>query len=93
MAEGDRPRTCARGYILMDRSAALRYGPFAVGEYREILGRRFRIAGTTDEAASFTTTPIVFMDFRNAQELQEQLRGKTHVRAREDGARAPTSPR
>jgi len=67
-----------RGYsLLMDRSAALRYGPFAVGDTREIQGRRFRIAGTTDEAASFTTTPIVFMDYRNAQELQEPLRGNT----------------
>jgi putative ABC transport system permease protein len=67
-----------RGYsLLMDRSAALRYGPFATGERREILGRRFRIVGTTEEAASFTTTPIVFMDYRNAQELQEQLRGNT----------------
>jgi putative ABC transport system permease protein len=67
-----------RGYsLLMDRSAALRYGPFAVDDYREIQGRRFRVAGTTDEAASFTTTPIVFMDYRNAQELQEQLAGNT----------------
>jgi len=67
-----------RGYsVLMDRSAELRYGPVAVGDYREIQGRRFRVAGTTDEAASFTTTPIVFMDYRNAQELQEQLRGNT----------------
>jgi putative ABC transport system permease protein len=67
-----------RGYsVLMDRSAELRYGTFAVGDTREIQGRRFRVTGTTDEAASFTTTPIVFMDYRNAQELQEQLRGNT----------------
>jgi putative ABC transport system permease protein len=33
--------------------------------------------GATEEAASFTTTPIVFMDYRNAQELQETLRGNT----------------
>jgi putative ABC transport system permease protein len=67
-----------RGYnLLMDRSAALRYGPFHVGEYRELQGRRFRIVGATEDAASFTTTPIVFMDYRNAQELQEQLRGST----------------
>ncbi len=72
------PLDLKRGYsVLMDRSAALRYGPFAAGEQREILGRRFRIVGTTNEAASFTTTPIVFMDYRNAQELQEQLRGNT----------------
>ncbi|HXK10475.1 MAG TPA: ABC transporter permease [Vicinamibacteria bacterium] len=67
-----------RGYnVLMDGSAALRYGPSAVGDEREIQGRRFRIVGTTEEAASFTTTPILFMDYRNAQELQDQLRGNT----------------
>jgi putative ABC transport system permease protein len=72
------PADLKRGYsLLMDRSAALRYGPFATGEQREILGRRFRIVGTTQQAASFTTTPIVFMDYRNAQELQETLRGNT----------------
>jgi putative ABC transport system permease protein len=72
------PADLRRGYsLLMDRSAELRYGPFKVGEQREILGRRFRIVGTSQEAASFTTTPIVFMDYRNAQELQEQLRGNT----------------
>ncbi len=73
------PADLKRGYaMLMDHSAARRYGPFAVGEQREILGRRFRIVGTTLEAASFTTTPIVFMDYRNAQELQEPLRGNTN---------------
>jgi len=72
------PLDLKRGYeLLMDRSAALRYGPFAVGDEREILGRRFRITGATAEAASFTTTPIVFMDYANAQELQETLRGNT----------------
>jgi putative ABC transport system permease protein len=72
------PGDLRRGYsVLMDASAALRYGPFAVGDTREIQGRRFRIAGATEGAASFTTTPIVFMDYRNAQELQETLRGNT----------------
>ncbi len=73
------PQDLRRGYnVLMDRSAALRYGPFSVGEQREILGRRFRIVGTTSEAASFTTTPIVFMGYSNAQGLLEQLRGNTN---------------
>jgi putative ABC transport system permease protein len=75
--EGD-ARDLRRGaYILMDRSAERRYGPFAVGEYREILGRRFKIIGTTEGAASFTTAPIVFMDYETAQERLETLRGKT----------------
>lgn len=67
-----------RGFnVVMDRSASLRFGNFAMNEYREIAGRRFRIIGRSAEAESFTTTPIVFMDFANAQSLQEQLRGAT----------------
>jgi putative ABC transport system permease protein len=64
-------------YIFMDRSAARRFGPFESGEYREILRRRFKIIGTTLGAASFTTAPITFMDYRRAQELNEFLHGKT----------------
>jgi putative ABC transport system permease protein len=75
--EGD-PRDLRRSrYILMDRSAERRFGAFKVGEYREILSRRFKIIGTTSEAASFTTAPISFMDFGNAQELLQTLQGKT----------------
>lgn len=64
-------------YMFMDRSAVRRFGPFSVGDYREVLGRRFKIIGTTSGAASFTTAPIVFMDFDNAQELSQVLDGRT----------------
>jgi putative ABC transport system permease protein len=75
--QGADVRDLKRGrYILMDKSAERRFGPFEVGEYREILRRRFKIIGTTTGAASFTTAPIVFMDFGNAQELLETLQGK-----------------
>jgi len=71
-------RDLRRGqYILMDRSAERRFGAFQVGDYREILGRRFKIIGTTREAASFTTAPIVFMDFRRAQGLTDLAAGRT----------------
>lgn len=74
--EGD-VRDLRRGrFILMDRSAERRFGPFAVGDHREILGRRFKIIGTTSGAASFTTAPISFMDYGNAQELSEVLRNR-----------------
>ena len=64
-------------YIFMDESAARRFGPFAVGEYREILHRRFKIIGTTRDAVSFTTSPIVFRDRRTAEELSPTMRDKT----------------
>lgn len=60
-------------YFFLDGSAVRRFGPFSVGEYREVLGRRLKIIGTTENARSFTTTPISFMDFRLVQELSYQM--------------------
>jgi putative ABC transport system permease protein len=65
-------------YFFLDESAARRFGPFAVGEHREIAGQRLRIIGRTAEARSFTTTPIAFMDLRRAQALDPgSLGGQT----------------
>src|SRR5260370_2542836 len=41
-------------YVLLDRSAERRYGPFAVGEHREMLGRRPTMHAPTSEERSFT---------------------------------------
>lgn len=66
-------------YFFLDGSATRRFGPFAVGDYREVGGRRLKIIGRTEEARSFTTTPIAFMDLRRAQELlRDQLAGQAH---------------
>lgn len=56
-------------YFFLDESAAKRFGPFSVGDYREVLDRRMKIIGLTREARSFTTTPIAFMDYRIAQTI------------------------
>jgi putative ABC transport system permease protein len=40
-----------------------------VGDYREFLGTRLKIIGRTEEAKSFTTTPIAFMSYGLAQQL------------------------
>ncbi len=75
--QGADVRDLRRGdFILMDKSAERRFGRFAIGEHREIFGRRFKIIGTTEGAASFTTAPIVFMDYRRAQELHQSLPSK-----------------
>ena len=60
-------------YLFLDGSAVKRYGPFATGEYREILGQRMKIIGRTRDALSFTTTPISFVDFDRAQKLSSDL--------------------
>ncbi|MHB0971335.1 MAG: ABC transporter permease [Thermoanaerobaculia bacterium] len=56
-------------YIFLDESAVRRHGVFAVGDYREIAGKRMRIIGTTTGAKSFTTTPVAIVDFPRAQAL------------------------
>lgn len=60
-------------YIFMDSSAERRFGPFKTGEYRELLDRRMKIIGRTEQAVSFTTTPLVFMDYHTAQVLGGDL--------------------
>src|SRR5207253_1664912 len=65
-------------YLFLDQSAAKRFGPFALGDYREVNRERLRIIGRTRGAKSFTTTPMAFLDFRLAQRLNAQtLRGNT----------------
>ena len=73
------PADLRRGrYVLLDESAERRFGPFAVGDYREFLGLRLKIIGRTREARSFTTNPIAFLDYRVAQALAPlELRRRT----------------
>jgi putative ABC transport system permease protein len=66
-------RNLRRGkYMILDDSATKRFGKFGVGEYREINGQRLEIIGRTEEARSFTTNPIAFLDYRVAQSLDRQ---------------------
>ncbi|MBK7974321.1 MAG: ATP-binding cassette domain-containing protein [Deltaproteobacteria bacterium] len=66
-------------YLFLDQSAERRFGPFQVGEYREVQGQRMKIIGRTADALSFTTTPIAFADFRQAQSFNaEIMSGKAH---------------
>jgi len=78
VVSGD-PSDLRRGRsFFLDESAVGRFGPFQVGDYREVLGTRLKIIGVTREARSFTTTPIAFMDYDLAQSLDpESLRGRT----------------
>jgi putative ABC transport system permease protein len=78
VAEGNLTDLRRGPYMFLDDSAKKRWGAFAVGDYREVLGRRLKIIGRTVDAKSFTTTPLAFMDYRLAQSLNESdLRGNT----------------
>jgi len=65
-------------YFFLDESSVKRFGAFDVGQYREVVGHRLKILGSTRDAKSFTTTPILFMDYALAQSLNPgTLRGGT----------------
>ena len=73
VTEGDLDDLKRGPYMFLDASAEKRFGKFEVGEYREVLGTRMRIIGKSADALSFTTTPIAFMDFEQAQRMQPSL--------------------
>ena len=65
-------------FVFLDDSAVKRMGAFDTGDYREVADRRLEIIGRTQEAKSFTTNPLAFMDYDLAQSLQpDTLRGRT----------------
>jgi putative ABC transport system permease protein len=69
VTEGN-PEDLRRGdFIMLDQSAMKRYGPFATGDFREVGKHRVKIIGITQEAKSFTTTPMAFMDYHRIQSL------------------------
>lgn len=59
--------------MMLDESAARRFGPFAIGDRRELFGQRIDIVGRTREALSFTTMPLAFTSVQVAQDLEPNL--------------------
>jgi putative ABC transport system permease protein len=65
-------------YMFLDASAERRFGPFSVGEYREVMGYRVKIIGRTRDALSFTTSPLAFLDYSLVQKLAgERMDGRS----------------
>jgi putative ABC transport system permease protein len=78
LSEGDLNDLKRGRYMLLDEAATHRFGKFDVGDYREVQDVRYKIIGRTQDARSFTTTPLAFMDYERAQALQpERLYGQT----------------
>jgi len=56
-------------YAIVDESSMRRLGRFETGDYREILNRRLKLIGISEEVKSFTTAPIIFTSYKTAQNL------------------------
>jgi putative ABC transport system permease protein len=69
VVEGTIPDLRHGSVLFLDDSATRRFGDFHLGEHRDVLGMRFKIAGRTRDAQSFTSTPITFMPYRCAQSI------------------------
>ena len=84
VVEGDLTDLRRGNYAFLDDSAEKRFGQFQIGDYREVIGHRMKIIGRTRDALSFSTTPILFLDFRRAQEMapDELSRNTTYVLVR-----------
>jgi putative ABC transport system permease protein len=57
------------GRIALDRSSMQKVGVFDLGDYRETVTQRLRIAAMTDGITSFTTVPFVFASVDTARAL------------------------
>jgi putative ABC transport system permease protein len=74
MREGDISDVKGGLHAIVDESSVAHLGSIAVGDYREISGRRLKIVGISREAKSLTTAAIVFTSYANARQLVEYVR-------------------
>jgi len=77
VVDGDVAQLSQGPYLFMDESAKRRFGSFQTGDYREMLGQRFKIVGKTRDARSFTTTPVCFLDTKSVNDIIPEHRNKT----------------
>lgn len=56
-------------YMILDKTAENRLGKLTVGSIWELSGKRVKLVGISDGIKSFTTSPMVFMSYRQAQML------------------------
>ncbi|SDJ69928.1 putative ABC transport system permease protein [Bradyrhizobium sp. Rc2d] len=67
VVEGDVRALSQNGAVVVDRTYYDRLGVSKIGSTAEIRGRRVKVVALTDGIRSFTTTPYVFVDLKNAR--------------------------
>jgi putative ABC transport system permease protein len=78
IVEGDMNDLRGTDAIFVDVTAFSRLGELKIGDVRELVRRKVRIAGLTSGIMSFTTAPYIFTSYETAQRIvPEQLAGKT----------------
>jgi len=67
VVEGNAQALSERGTVAVDRSYFERLGVTGIGSTAEIRGHRVKVVAITDGIRSFTTTPYIFVDLKNAR--------------------------
>src|SRR6266581_7443234 len=67
VVEGNAQALSQRDTVAVDRSYFERLGVTGIGSTAEIRGRRVKVVAITDGIRSFTTTPYIFVDLKNAR--------------------------
>ncbi len=60
-------------YMIIDKTSEQRLGSLKIGSVWELSGKRFKLVGISEGIKSFTTAPIVFMSYEQAQNLPTGL--------------------
>jgi len=78
VVEGDLNDLRGGDAIFVDETSFQRIGKLRVGDFREIVRTKVRIAGITKGIMSFTTAPYIFTSYESAQRMvPQQLAGNT----------------
>src|SRR6266550_5930626 len=67
VVEGNAQALSQRDTVAVDRSYFERLGVTGIGSTAEIRGRRVKVVAITDGIRSFTTTPYIFVDLKDAR--------------------------
>ena len=78
VVEGDVNDLHGGDAIFVDETSFARIGKLRIGDFREIVRTKVRIAGITKGIMSFTTAPYIFTSYESAQRMvPQQLAGNT----------------
>jgi len=76
MVAGKTTDTKGGRYMIIDRTSEKRLGRLETGTVWELNEKRFKLVGLSDGIKSFTTSPVIFMSYNQAQAFQGLVKDK-----------------
>lgn len=76
MIEGRAEDVKGGSYMIIDKTSEQRLGRLETGTVWELNKKRFKLVGISDGIKSFTTSPVIFTSYNQAQTFEGLVRGK-----------------